>query len=708
MSPTDKQKTITASLIGGSTSDAYNFKWWADSYDVIDMNYTGASAVVTPVAAGSTTIHVSHPKAAYQKDIIIYISQYSEFAFEQKSVELTAGTQSFINIQVPTLNVATKIAYSVKTSTGKDGSSIVSASGTNSVCVLDPHQAGTAIVTANLIAVSSGLSQGTAQLLVNVKAANNSKPYISYPGSTIINIEKGVSQTISASLMGNGATNQDSMSLQWKSSDPSAIRITPSSASGVAVNKEVQITALKAGVQATITISHTKAPDNVVLYCIVPGQDSATIKLDKYQLDLLVSNTVSTIAATITNAQSGDYDNLEWTVMQDKDKPSIKITGSGKTISIVPLAPGKASITATVPSNKAAKATCSITVDDPPGLSLSMSSATVYPGKVFTIQYSVKPDRDKSTIQWRVNDSSLAAQPIDDKNGNLTITTKYGEGVAKITGTTASGAKASISITNRWGNSLMLNKATINSIPVDNHDGVWDVDYTVSPSCAELRVYINGSGMSLKPGTYSNYDAAQGMYTIPASRHSPTGDTSKDSARGRLQFNPTSEYSGIVNIIAWNPDYIDFTGRKNPMEAARANLTIKAAYGALRFKPVIGDRSGSFSRYDTASGMMLIGDGESVDLSFAALEQGAVPQNVTATMTGVNGDISFDPKYDGTYTLSSAVDHYHRDHNNNYTVTEVQNVGTIVISYNNPGNTGTRTFKIPVFYEKRLCHKDKN
>jgi hypothetical protein len=113
-------------------------------------------------------------------------------------------------------------AYSVKTSSGKDGSSIVSASGTNSVCVLDPHQAGTAIVTANLMAVSSGLSQGTAQLLVNVKAADNSKPYISYPGSTIINIEKGVSQTISASLMGNGATNQDSMSLQWKSSDPVA------------------------------------------------------------------------------------------------------------------------------------------------------------------------------------------------------------------------------------------------------------------------------------------------------------------------------------------------------------------------------------------------------------------------------------------------------------------------------------------------------
>jgi hypothetical protein len=144
------------------------------------------------------------------------------------------------------------------------------------------------------------------------------------------------------------------------------------------------------------------------------------------------------------------------------------------------------------------------------------------------------------------------------------------------------------------------------------------------------------------------------------------------------------------------------------MEAARANLTIKAAYGALHFKPVISNRDGFFSRYDTASGIMLLGDGEFVDLSFAALEQGAVPQNVTATMTGIKGDISFSLKYSGTYTLSSTVDHYHRDHHNNYTVTEVQNVGTIVINYSNPGNMGTKTFKIPVFYEKRLCHKDKN
>jgi hypothetical protein len=93
MSPSASPKTVTATLINGSANDAYNFKWWADSYDVIELNYTGASAVITPIAAGTTTIHISHPKAAYQKDIILYISQYSEFKFDRTSLSIEAGKQ---------------------------------------------------------------------------------------------------------------------------------------------------------------------------------------------------------------------------------------------------------------------------------------------------------------------------------------------------------------------------------------------------------------------------------------------------------------------------------------------------------------------------------------------------------------------------------------------------------------------------------------
>lgn len=101
MSLFDGSKTITASLINGSSGDAYSFKWWADSYDIIDMNYTGESCVITPIATGTATLHCSHPKAAYQKDIILYVSQYSELAFETDSVQVESGKQTFVRMRCP-------------------------------------------------------------------------------------------------------------------------------------------------------------------------------------------------------------------------------------------------------------------------------------------------------------------------------------------------------------------------------------------------------------------------------------------------------------------------------------------------------------------------------------------------------------------------------------------------------------------------------
>ena len=229
------------------------------------MNYTANAAVIKPLASGSVTVHISHPKAAYQKDIIINISQYTEFAFETTSRTLVAGTQSFINMRVPASQVATRVSYAAKTASGGSASAIVSASGTNAVCILDPHAEGSAVITASLIAVNTGAVQATCDLLVSVSKAETNSTYISYSDGTIITIEKGVTKTLKAALAGYNAGAGDSKALQWKSSDPSIIRVAPASLSGVAVNDEIQITALKAGSECTITVSHEKAKQSLIL-----------------------------------------------------------------------------------------------------------------------------------------------------------------------------------------------------------------------------------------------------------------------------------------------------------------------------------------------------------------------------------------------------------------------------------------------------------
>lgn len=165
LSPGDSPKTITATLTGGTANDPYAFKWWADSYQIIEMNYTGAQAVIKPLAAGSVTLHVSHPKAVYQKDIILNISQYTEFAFETTARTVPAGIQTFVNMRVPVSQTTVRVAYTSRTPGGADASHLVAAGGTNAVCILDPREAGTAVITASLIAVNSGAVQATAELL---------------------------------------------------------------------------------------------------------------------------------------------------------------------------------------------------------------------------------------------------------------------------------------------------------------------------------------------------------------------------------------------------------------------------------------------------------------------------------------------------------------------------------------------------------------
>jgi hypothetical protein len=48
---------------------------------------------------------------------------------------------------------------------------------------------------------------------------------------------------LKAALAGYNAGAGDSKALQWRSSDPSVIKVAPASLSGVAVNDEIQITA---------------------------------------------------------------------------------------------------------------------------------------------------------------------------------------------------------------------------------------------------------------------------------------------------------------------------------------------------------------------------------------------------------------------------------------------------------------------------------
>jgi uncharacterized protein YjdB len=727
MSPSDSAKTITATLVGGTASDAYNFRWWADSYDLIEMNYTANAAIIKPLASGSVTIHISHPKAAYQKDIIINISQYTEFAFETKSRTLIAGTQSFVNMQVPASQVATRVSYAARTASGGDASAILSVSGTNLVCVLDPHAEGTAIVTASLVTVNAGAVQATCELLVSVSRAEANATYISYSGGTIITIEKGVTKTLRAALTGHNAVAGDSKALQWQSGDPSIVKVAPASLSGVAVNDEIQITALKAGSECTITVSHEKANQNLILYCIVPGENAASIALDRTLVNLIEGDNPHSLAAAITNAEEDDYANLEWTIAQQQSVVAVEISGSGKKISVLPRAAGSAVITAKVPSS-GKTAACAISVEAPKTIALSRATLSTYPGETVAVQYAVSPPEETGSVVWTASDNAYV-QVSDDRQGTITIYGKYKEGIAAITGTTASKASAQLTVKNGWGNAFVLEKSLIKSIPVNAHDGTFDVRYELKPACAELRIW-GLSNMALAAGTYDSF--ANGIYTMNPSRHSPA-DPETGVVSGVIRFNPSGESKTAVVVQAWNPvaaSTVD--GSIVPAEVASRRIQMNVYYNSYIFIPQNFMRNGKYSRYDTETGSFIVGDGEQMSFTLVSVEQNGTPQidevrferngseptgsdgikqNSLVAASAASGGGSFIIEHIRDYGAASgafyalpnagdwAVEQY------NTAVRAVPLAGMVTVRYRLFGADGIQEYRFPLYVEIRNCLK---
>lgn len=629
MSPSDGSKTITASLINGTAENAYGFKWWADSYDIIDMNYTGESCVITPIATGTTTLHCSHPKAAYQKDIILYVSQYSELAFEIDSIQVKSGKQTFVKMEVPATNVKTKVVYSAKKTDGTSAASLLTVTGTDSVCILNPIAEGTCIVQADLVASSSGIVQATAQLLVNIEKAASDVTYISYPGSTIITLEKGEVITLKAGLSGADAKTGDEKYLKWKSSEfektAPAFSVSPSpSDSGITMNDEVQIKGMTGGSEATLTITHSKASSPVVLYIIVPGENTANILLDRTAMNLIEGDGAQSITASITNAQESDYDGLVWTVKQDEGNPVIKLSGEGKKISVFPKTAGTALITATVPSSRRT-ATCTVTVEPPKQIILDKTSVSCYPGEKFTVTYTVSPADELSSVIWSTSDKSIVgwtSPVILDGKATITFFGKNTEGAVTITGTTKSKAKATINVLNEWGNTLSLSKSLIKTVPVYKDDGTFDVDFELRPACAEIHITGSQFGMAdqlkLKAGTYSSYDQGKSLYVIKSEKFTKV-DPLTGTAYDTIHFEPVKESNSSVVVSAYNPVSVDGNEAIGVFNSREIQMSVY--YTAQDFTLSDFSKNGKYSSFDSLTKILTIGDGETV--TFKCTDQNA-------------------------------------------------------------------------------------
>ena len=580
MKPNAAAQTITASLINGKETDKYSFSWSLDVYDVIDFQYSANVCTITPLQTGSATITISHPKAAYDQQVIVNVQEYSSFNFPQTNVTLSEGTTSFLTMQVPTTSVSTYVEYSV------DNPNICSISGTKNVAQLTGVGAGTTTVRAKLIASSSGVEQASAEMLVYVKEAETSTTYIT-SSSTIYTVNKGKSQTLSATLTGNGVTNADQYNLKWTTSDSDVISITGINSDGTVSGQSIYITAKNPG-EALITCSHEKAASDLQFYVVVPGSAEKVITFNKTYMTLIKGSSGTSLKANIENAESSnDYNELEWTVHSVGTSEVCRVMGSGQNVTIYPINVGEAEVMAQLP-NSSSVAKCTVVVEAGKSFVLEASNISVQPFGSRKVKYTVSPAN--ANLTWtmdQMNDVFTYTDLGCDENGVGYVQIEgIKEGTGNLYCVTDGNAKGNLSIKVAWNYEFSLTgKTTFSISPAETAE----VGFKVNPTYADITV--NSTSDAFNYSIVNNGDGT-----------------------GKILITPTAETRNniTINVMATNPNnYDEVVGSKN--------ITANFVYKTVTPKVFLVNKSGNFSYFQ--NNILYIGDGETVTLGVDVAEK---------------------------------------------------------------------------------------
>lgn len=584
MKPNAAAQTVTASLVNGSSTDKYNFSWSLDVYDVVDIQYSANVCTITPKQTGTATITLSHPKAAYSQQIIVNVQEYSNFAFPQTSANLTQGTVSFMNMQVPTTSVTTHVEYSV------DNSKICSITGTKSVAQITGVQAGTTTVRAKLIASSTGVTQAESEMLVYVQEAPTNAVYIT-SSSTIYTVNKGKSQTLSATLSGNDVTSSDQYNLKWTTSDSDIVQVTGISSDGTVTGQSIYITALKPG-EALITCSHEKAASTLQFYVVVPGSGQKSVVLNKSYITMTKGSSGTQLKATIENADgTSDYNSLVWTCDGANGIEVARIMGNGQNITVYPLNVGEATITCQHPDSEIV-GKCTVVVEAGKSLVFETNSRKVQPFHTKKLKYKVSPPTALLTWTMAQDDDYFEYRDLGcdaEGNGEIEITgMKIGNGTLACV--TDGNAKAQCTIKVAWDYEFaIVGSTTFTCTPIETKT----YEYSVSPVDAQICIESTELDSIFTYETKDNGNGT-GSITIKPITESP---------------NPV-----YIKVIAKNP-------KKDYEEIGNKTITAKFAYPALTLHSSFVSRDGNFSSFNESSNTLTIGDGENVQLKFQINEK---------------------------------------------------------------------------------------
>ena len=614
MKPSDGDKTISATLINGTLEDKYAFKWWADTYDVVSLNYSANIASIRPIGEGETTIHITHPKAPYEQEIKVRVSEYTEFAFAADFITLTEGKTQFLSMKVPSSSIKTHIEYI------SEKPSLCMVTGTNKTAQLTALKQGSTKVKARLIATKTGAVQAEAEILVTIEKADPDMVYIT-AAKTVYMIEPGATQSITANIQGKNITPIDVQNLKWKSSAPSVVKLAAASFTGISMGPEAVLQAVGQG-ECTVTVSHEKAQSDLVLKIIVPGKDKQEVTLNKTYIRI-ETGAQTEVKANIPGGKPNDYKMIEWSIAKYNGETIANVLGKGQSVAVYAVKPGKTALRATLPNGSVAE--CEILVEASRDLQFSTQSCRVAPGATQAFTYQVSPP--DVAVEWHTSSDDAFSYLVDTVKKEVTITGRN-EGNGILTGVTQYGNKASIRIVCAWDYALTLGKSAIISEPEINPARPEDfvIPYTINPKDADLEITC---------------DTTIAGFIV-------------DKENRKIFITPKKEGETSLTVIAKNPHKDDYV-------FATRSCMIKLRYAKVNLTAEKITQTGNFSRFDKGINRITIGDGEDFTFRLTADKARADLTVTNATFTKADGsEIILKEDTSGNadmYTLSHPTDY---------------------------------------------------
>lgn len=528
MSPLEGEKTITATLINGTDEDNYDFVWWADNYDFIDMKYTNNYCVVKPIKTGSVTIHVSHKKASNEKVVLLNISQYDEFAFADTHIELENGEQTFVEMQVPLTNVSAICRYT----TSNNNVSVEGSSG--NICSITANSIGSSIVTAYLVQKSNNnvVLAGPVELLVTVTKKDSNLLHFSVMPSSypVVFDGNGQSKSFSAKVIGNGNFNDENY-IKWIIPVESSPMLEFTSKSGVNTNadgssftfgKEVKISSKTSG-YATVKLEHEGVVSKTIL-CSVSGTTDPIVMLNATSLTCFAGDSSTKVIASITNEPDDSV--IEWTYYLPGDidgewieaeKDIVETEGNGlcvavqpmpgnnKIVNIIPYEAGKIKIKASLKDYLGSFEECIVNVIQNPKFTFYLdedytqpiTELKIIPNQTKQFWYKLEPETEliekikaENNLYWEFTEVKKDEYGRIPNKGCVNVVGRpYSEGSADIVFKTFSSVEQTLRITNGYMDNFVLYTSAITSSPKADSDN-FEIEYSVRPYTSKLHVYI--------------------------------------------------------------------------------------------------------------------------------------------------------------------------------------------------------------------------